>query len=285
MASRLSGRLQRGRAAPPGPISGSVGRAPRRATSQRAEIGGAERDAGQILQPLAPRFRDAGSARRGAPRRARVGPVARPLPRTSGLASRLGEGAAGRLGLRLPAVAAAPRPPGRPRSRRSGRGRPAGRTPPRRARAPPARSAGARRVGDRRDRVRARSAPGRRGAPACERSCAAAAALSHSMSTSGFAASRPSRNASGPSARMKSSGSCPPGSSAKRRLLPGSSSGSARYRRRGTAAFSPASSPSKQRIGSSAICQRSRSWSSVSAVPSGATVASNPAATQAMTSI
>jgi hypothetical protein len=43
-------------------------------------------------------------------------------------------------------------------------------------------------------------------------------------------------------------------------------------------------SPSKHRIGSSAIFQSSVSWSSVSAVPSGATVAGKPAVTIAITS-
>ena len=78
-----------------------------------------------------------------------------------------------------------------------------------------------------------------------------------------------------PPERARSSGSCPSGSSAKRRLLPGLRCGSARSAAR-HAAFWPALSPSKQRIGSSAIFHSSVSWFSVSAVPSGATLASKP---------
>ena len=81
----------------------------------------------------------------------------------------------------------------------------------------------------------------------------------------------------------RSSGSWPSGRSAKRRLLPGCSSGSARSTAR-SAARRPAPSPSKQRIGSSAIRQSSASWPSVSAVPSGATVFGKPAPTIAITS-
>ena len=87
----------------------------------------------------------------------------------------------------------------------------------------------------------------------------------------------------GPRARMRSSGSWPSGRSAKRRLLPGARSGSARSAAR-SAARMPAASPSKQRIGSSAIRQRICSWRSVSAVPSGATVWAKPAPTIWMTS-
>src|SRR5580704_1949589 len=79
-----------------------------------------------------------------------------------------------------------------------------------------------------------------------------------------------------PPERARSSGSCPSGSSANRRLLPGFRCGSARSAAR-HAAFWPALSPSKQRIGSSAIFHNSASWFSVSAVPSGATLAGYPA--------
>ena len=51
------------------------------------------------------------------------------------------------------------------------------------------------------------------------------------------------------------------------------------------AAFWPALSPSKHKIGSSAIFHNSASWFSVSAVPSGATLAGKPAPTMAMTSM
>ena len=54
--------------------------------------------------------------------------------------------------------------------------------------------------------------------------------------------------------------------------------------RRDRRRFGRRSSPSKHRIGSSAIFHNSASWSSVSAVPSGATVAAKPAVTMAMTS-
>ena len=77
-----------------------------------------------------------------------------------------------------------------------------------------------------------------------------------------------------PPERARSSGSWPSGSSAKRRLFPGSRCGSARSAAR-HAAFCPALSPSKQRIGSSAIFHSSASWFSVSAVPSGATLPEN----------
>ena len=93
-----------------------------------------------------------------------------------------------------------------------------------------------------------------------------------STSASPRAAEITSSIAPRPPERARSSGSWPSGSSAKRRLLPGARCGSARSAAR-YAAFCPALSPSKQRIGSSAIFHNSASWFSVSAVPSGATVA------------
>ena len=77
---------------------------------------------------------------------------------------------------------------------------------------------------------------------------------SHNISTSGRAPFSTSCIASGPLARIRSSGSLPSGSVAKRRLLPGASSGSARSTAR-KAARLPALSPSKQSTGSSTILQ------------------------------
>ena len=86
----------------------------------------------------------------------------------------------------------------------------------------------------------------------------------------------PRRAPRGRAARSRLSGSWPGGSSAKRSDLPGLSSGSARSIRR-WAARRPASSPSRQTTGSSASCQSSASWASVTAVPSGATALAKPA--------
>ncbi len=72
--------------------------------------------------------------------------------------------------------------------------------------------------------------------------------------------------------RSRSSGSWPPGSMANFRLLPGFNRGIAMSTAR-KAARTPALSPSKHSTGSSAIFHKSASWSSVSAVPSGATAA------------
>ena len=78
------------------------------------------------------------------------------------------------------------------------------------------------------------------------------------ISASPRAAAITSSIAPRPPERARSSGSCPSGSSAKRRLFPGLRCGSARSAAR-PAAFCPARSPSKQRIGSSAIRQSSMS--------------------------
>ena len=139
-------------------------------------------------------------------------------------------------------------------------------------------------VADRRHGAREAPAPGRRGAPAW-RDRARAPRCSQSMSISGFAASSIFRNASGPSRAEEIVGILPVRQKREpARSCPASDAARPDATAR-KAAFSPASSPSKQRTGSSAICQSMRSWSSVSAVPSGATVASKPAATQAITSI
>ena len=65
---------------------------------------------------------------------------------------------------------------------------------------------------------------------------------------------------------------------------PGPTWGSARSAAR-TAAFCPAASPSKQRIGAAESRQSRPSWPSVSAVPSGATASPMPAWSSAITSI
>src|SRR5258705_265586 len=78
-----------------------------------------------------------------------------------------------------------------------------------------------------------------------------------------------------PPERARSSGSWPSGSSAKRRLFPGLRCGSARSAAR-YAAFWPALSPSKQRIGSAAIFPSSASWLSGHAAPRGAALAAKP---------
>ena len=76
--------------------------------------------------------------------------------------------------------------------------------------------------------------------------------------------------------RTRSSGSSPSGRKANMRLAPGFKSGRTTSTAR-KAALRPALSPSKQRTGSGAMRQRSWIWSSVSAVPRGATVSANPA--------
>ena len=85
------------------------------------------------------------------------------------------------------------------------------------------------------------------------------------MTSSMAPARRSARDRQGPGlpAAAQSAGSC--------RARCGSARSAARH-----AAFWPALSPSKQRIGSSAIFHNSASWFSVSAVPSGATLAGYP---------
>ena len=137
-------------------------------------------------------------------------------------------------------------------------------------------------VADAVGRVRRCALPAPRAARAWQ-SCRPRSRATRACRTSGRAAEITSSIATRPPERARSSGSCPSGSSAKRRLFPGSSAGSARSAAR-YAAFCPARSPSKQRIGSSAIFHSSASWFSVSAVPSGATAPPKPAVTMAMTS-
>src|SRR5262249_1578753 len=92
----------------------------------------------------------------------------------------------------------------------------------------------------------------------------------HSISASGRAPASTSETAPLPPERTRSSGSWPSGRLANKRLLPGLRRGSARSTARNAARW-PASSPSKQRIGSSPIFHKRGSGSAGSAVPSGAT--------------
>ena len=90
--------------------------------------------------------------------------------------------------------------------------------------------------------------------------------------------------ASRPPDLIKLSGSSSAGSMANRSPKPEARIGSARSAAR-AAAFWPAASPSKHSTGSGTIRHSSLIWSSVRAVPRGATVFSNPAWLRAMTSV
>ena len=123
--------------------------------------------------------------------------------------------------------------------------------------------------------IRAGAAPAPPAAPACRagpprspapRACRRGAAPRRA----------PARRPPLPPARARSSGSCPSGSSAKRRDLPGIEVRAGPRRAPDRPPGGPALSPSKHRIGSSARRQSSASWSSVSAVPSGATAWGKP---------
>ncbi len=102
---------------------------------------------------------------------------------------------------------------------------------------------------------RAVAAPGWRGARAST-SRPAPHSRSNRTSASGLVAPSTASMASAPFWRMRSSGSRPSGRKAKRRLLPATRCGSAVSMAR-KAAFLPALSPSKQRIGSGAMRQSS----------------------------
>ena len=110
---------------------------------------------------------------------------------------------------------------------------------------------------------------------------------SRSISTSNSGSSLLSSiawNAAAPCWRTRSSGSRPSGRKANCTLKPGLRCGSTVSTAR-KAARRPAASPSKHSTGSGAMRQSSRTWSSVSAVPSGATVCGKPASASAMASM
>ena len=112
----------------------------------------------------------------------------------------------------------------------------------------------------------------------------AATSPAHSRSTIGSTASSRARNPAGPSRRVRLSGPSPSGRATKRSERPGVSIGSARSQARAAARW-PALSPSKHTTGSGTIFHSSAIWSSVKAVPSGATVWRKPARCSAITSM
>src|SRR5262245_2067535 len=125
-------------------------------------------------------------------------------------------------------------------------------------------------------RATSRAASARR--PTASRS-GPATSRSHA-STSGSAPSSSASTASGPRARTKVSGSSPAGRNTPRPHSPASmKTGKLR-----AAARRPAASPSKQAITRSVKRRSTRSWSAVSAVPSGATTSPMPAWARAIRS-
>ena len=213
--------------------------------------------------------------------------------RMKGALARLGASAKPNAGAALPCAAPALKgggpasapPPSRPASRRT---RLAPRPAPRPNSAPSrgpqifeiitAQSL----VGDRPDDLREAGVRARPGV----RACRAPAPRFRATTEHRRAASAPPAPRRSPMVRRNGRDRRDPGLRAKRRsarLRPAPISGKAVSIAR-KAALRPALSPSKQRIGSSAIFHRRSHCSAVSAVPSGATTLGKPAAVMAMTS-